>query len=377
MKSGERMRRLRDDTTAQGVSVDDVRGLVVAGNLAFGQDTQQAVARHAWNHMFGAGPLQGLLEDPLVTDILVNGHQVWVDRGQGLVDAGLSLESPRAARELAVQLATRAGARLDDAHPVVDAQLPDGSRLHAVIEPISPTPATISLRAFRARHLSLRDLVQWDMIPAQWVSVFTALVEHRVNLLISGGTGTGKTTLLSTLLGHVPHTERIITIEDSREIATTHPHVVALQSRAANAEGAGAVDLTELVRNALRMRPDRVMLGECRGAEIRDLLMAFNTGHSGGAATLHANSAHDVPARLIALGALAGMDPQTTVLQVASALDVIVHITRPLHGRRYISDISALTRSDSGHLVVQPLLTWDGVSVPRRHDVSVVPAWLA
>lgn len=332
----------------------------------------------------GAGPLEELLAGDGVTDVLVNApEEVWLDRGAGLERAPVRFDSDAAVRRLAARLAAQAGRRLDDAAPFVDAVLPDGTRLHAILPPLVAHP-TLSLRVLARRRLTLADLVGLDAMSGEVAGLLAALVRARLTLLISGGTGTGKTTLLAALLATVSPAERIITIEDTAELAVRHPHVVALLARSANVEGAGAVELRELVRQALRMRADRLVVGEFRGAEMVELLAALNTGHSGGAATVHANSVADVPARLVALAALGGMSAAALEAQAASALDVLVHIRRDRLGQRRIEQL-ALWPAES--LTVEPSLIWTrtagvGPAAGRLRarleaaDVEA-PAWLA
>lgn len=296
----------------------------------------------------GTGPaLEDLWLDGTVTDVLVNGDgAVWVDRGNGLQRTGVVIQDVRG---LARRLAAAAGKRLDDAAPIADGRLPDGTRLHAVLAPLAATGACISLRRHRVQAV---DLAAWQAgggTGRQGMAVLLALVDARANVLISGATGSGKTTLLAAMLGRAGTGERLVCIEEARELAPVHPHVVHLQARAANVQGAGEISLADLVRAALRMRPDRLVLGECRGAEVREVLMALNTGHDGGMATVHANAAADVPARLIALASLAGMDAQATAVQAVSAIDAVVHLTRQA-GRRVVSQIAVLAL-DSGSLV--------------------------
>jgi pilus assembly protein CpaF len=303
----------------------------------------------------GAGPLEDLLALPDVTDVLVNAaDQVWIDRGYGLERTAVRFDSDAAVRRLAARLAAQAGRRLDDAAPFVDACLPDGTRLHAILPPLVASP-TLSLRVLRRRRLALADLVRLGAMPAEIADVLKAVIGARLTVLISGGTGTGKTTLLASLLGAVSAGDRIITIEDAAELAVDHPHVVALLARSANQERAGAIDLRELVRQALRMRADRLVVGEFRGAEIVDLLAALNTGHAGGAATVHANSVQDVPARLTALAALGGMSAEVLAAQAASALDVVVHIKRDQVGIRRLDQIALWPRRGAE---VTPELVW-------------------
>ncbi|MFC7404424.1 TadA family conjugal transfer-associated ATPase [Georgenia alba] len=325
--------------------------------------------------MRGAGPLQSLLDDPAVTDVLVNGGAgVWVDRGGGLVpvETGIDL-GPTAVRRLATRLAAACGQRLDDASPVVDGTLSDGTRLHAVLPPLSANGTLISLRTHRPQALTLEDLAVRGTVPAALVPVLHALVEARANVLVSGATGAGKTTLLAALLSLVPEDERIVCIEESAELRPDHPHVVHLQVRRANVQQVGEVPLAELVRAAMRMRPDRIVLGECRGAEVRDVLAALNTGHEGGWATVHANAVVDVPARLVALGSLAGLAEETTTAQAVAAVDAVIHLRRDRSGVRRLAEIGVLGREGTtmrcdpalevrdGEVLTRP--GWDGLAL--------------
>ena len=256
------------------------------------------------------------------------------------------MEEPEA-RALAVRMAASAHKRLDDASPVVDATLPDGTRLNAVLPPLSADGTLISLRTKRRRGFTLDELTAAGTVAPGLDDVLAALVTGRASCLVTGATGTGKTTLLAALLSLVPATERIVCIEEASELRPHHPHVVHLQERGANVQGVGAVSMTSLVRTALRMRPDRIVLGECRGPEVRDVLTALNTGHEGGWATLHANSPADVPARLTALGALAGLDEAAVAAQAASALDAVVHLRRQsgtAGARRFVASVGVLRR---------------------------------
>ena len=249
------------------------------------------------------GPLEPFADDPAVTDVLVNGGDgVWVDRGGGPERVRVDLGGEVGVRALAVRLAAAAGSRLDESRPWVDARLPDGIRMHAVVPPVSPAGTHLSLRMLRPGRLDLAALDAAGSLPPGWAEVLRALVASRAAFLVTGGTGAGKTTLLAALLSLVPASERLVLVEDVGELHPVHPHVVRLEARHANVEGRGEVSLADLTRQALRMRPDRIVVGECRGPEVRDLLAALNTGHAGGCATLHANAAADVPARLEALG---------------------------------------------------------------------------
>ncbi|MEV6652719.1 TadA family conjugal transfer-associated ATPase [Streptomyces sp. NPDC051219] len=317
------------------------------------------VAEELRSELVGAGPLEGLLGDPGVTDVLVAApDRVWVDRGRGLELTSVSFTDAGAVRSLAQRLAAVAGRRLDDARPWVDARLPDGTRLHAVLPPIAVGSACLSLRVVRPRAFSLGELVEAGTVPPDGDRVLRALIDARLSYLISGGTGSGKTTLLSSLLGLVGPAERIVLAEDSAELRPEHPHVVRLESRPANQEGVGLVTLKDLVRQALRMRPDRLVVGEVRGEEVTDLLAALNTGHEGGCGTVHANAAAHVPARLEALGTAAGLDRAALHSQLAAALSVVVHLARDRGGRRRVAEVHVLERDAAGLVVTAPALRW-------------------
>jgi pilus assembly protein CpaF len=274
-------------------------------------------------------PLAAFLADPEVTDLFVNGADgLFVDRGRGAEKQGGWRTTEHDVRELATALISAGGRHIDDAHPCVDVRLPGGLRVHAVLPPVALGGTVISVRIARAATLDLDGLEQRGMVDAAQRARLVRLVADRANLLITDAAGCGKTTLLAALLERVPAIERIVTIEDVAELRLGHPHHVRLEARQANLEGAGGIGLAQLVREALRMRPDRLVIGECRGEEVRELLGALNTGHDGGAGTLHANGLADVPARLEALGALAGLDDAALARQVASAIDAVVHIER-------------------------------------------------
>ena len=296
----------------------------------------------------GFGPLTPLLSLPGLTDVLVNGpDSVWIERGQGLERVDVRFADDREVRSLAQRLVTSVGRRLDDAAPFADAVLADGTRLHAVLPPVSGSSA-LSLRVFGRAPV---DLGAMDPVV---LSVLRALVEARLAFVISGGTGSGKTTLLGFLLGLVGHDQRIVAVEDAAELTVDHPHVVRLTARPPNVEGAGEVDLRTLVRQSLRMRPDRIVVGEFRGPEVAELLVALNTGHDGGAATVHANTASAVPARLEALGMLAGLSASAVATLASTALHVVVHLHRS-NGVRRVGEIALLTLDCNERLQVRPV----------------------
>ncbi|MFS8099764.1 TadA family conjugal transfer-associated ATPase [Lentzea alba] len=312
----------------------------------------------------GTGPLDPLLADPGTTDVLVTApDQVWVDGTAGLRRTGITFPDEDAVRRLAQRLAVAAGRRLDDASPCVDGWLPgSGVRMHAVLPPIADGTC-LSLRVLRPATHDLKALQELGTFDAEMADALTTIVRKRLAFLVIGGTGSGKTSLLSALLGCVPPTERIVCVEDAGELHPDHPQFVRLVARPANVEGAGEITVRSLVREALRMRPDRIVVGEVRGAEVRELLTSLNTGHEGGAGTLHANSPAEVPARLEALGALAGLDAPALRSQVAAAVRLVLHMRRADDGARHLAGIGAFTRTATA-LEVRPVWTrergWEG-----------------
>lgn len=331
----------------------------------------------------GAGPLEPLLRDPRTTDVLVTAPDaVWVDRGNGLVRASVRFTDEAAVRRLAQRLALAAGRRLDDASPYVDALLPgSGARLHAVLAPIAADGTCLSLRMLRPAVHDLPALRRLGTVDDTGLRLLRAVIAARLAFLIAGGTASGKTTLLSALIGCVSHRERVICVEDAEELRPAHPHVVRLVARPPNIEGAGEVVLRDLVRQALRMRPDRLVVGEVRGAEVCDLLAALNTGHEGGAGTVHANSATEVPARLEALAALGGMSREVLHSQLAAAVQVLLHVVRTADGARRLASVAVLERG-AGQVITRPAWKhgsgWaDGRPVLEAmlRDRGVAPPW--
>jgi pilus assembly protein CpaF len=349
------VQRVRHRLATDSGDLGDLDTVVRVANGGIVDDAVLAgLHREVEAELSGAGRLEPLLAQPGVTDVLVNApDSVWVDRGRGLERSAVRFPDDAAVRRLAQRLATAAGRRLDDALPYVDAALPDGTRLHAVLPPLVAHP-TLSLRILARERFDLETLVARGSLSAEIAELLAAVVAARLAFVVSGGTGSGKTTLLGALLGATPVHERVLVIEDVAELAIVHPHVVRLLARAPNVEGAGEVGLRELVRQALRMRPDRIVVGEFRGAEMVELLVALNTGHDGGEATLHANSATDVPARFLALGALAGLPGPAVTGLAASALELVVHLQRLRDGTRIVVEIGRLRRAGQ-ELEVEPV----------------------
>ncbi|MCB1286870.1 MAG: TadA family conjugal transfer-associated ATPase, partial [Mycobacterium sp.] len=308
----------------------------------------------------GAGVLEPLLRAEGTTDVLVTSpRDVWVDDGNGLRRSAIRFDDEAAVRRLAQRLAAAAGRRLDDAQPWVDAQLTEVGggrftvRMHAVLPPVAAGGTCLSLRVLRPASQDLAALAAAGAIAPDADRLLRAIIAARLAFLVSGGTGAGKTTLLAAALGAVDERERILCVEDAAELQPQHPHLVRLVARSANVEGAGEITLRELVRQALRMRPDRIIVGEVRGAEVIDLLAALNTGHDGGAGTVHANSPAEVPARLEALAALGGLDRAALHSQLAAAVQVVLHVSRGSEGRR-LTDIALLRRDRSGRVGTMP-----------------------
>jgi pilus assembly protein CpaF len=320
------------------------------------------------------GPLEYLVHDAALTDVAVTcDGRVWADYGKGMVQEHprIPFRSPEVIREYAVQLCAQLGRRLDDACPIADASSVEGVRIHAVIAPVVPQGAAISIRFPRQERFDLRQLHERGLFPASWMSTLRGLVRGRANILIIGGTGAGKTTLLKALLGECDSGDRIVSVEEVRELgALGRGDHVSLMSREANVEGAGAVGLTELVKATLRMRPDRIILGECRGAEIADLLRALNSGHRGGMVTLHADGVGRVPSRLVSLGLLAGLEPAALSMLAQDAFDAVLHLERSKQGR-HIAQIGDLHVAQ-GALAGRTIARWNGREVP-----SYTPEWEA
>ena len=330
-----------------------------AAGRPVGDATVLAVHDALRRDVVGAGPLEPLLALPGVTDVLVNGAgAVFVDRGEGLEPTDVTFPDEEAVRRLAQRLAAGAGRRLDDAIPYVDVRLADGTRCHAVLAPVARPGTTVSLRVPSRRVLDLEALVAARTLTAEGARLLASVVEQRLAFLVTGGTGVGKTTLLAGLLSRVDPTERLVLVEDASELRPDHPHVVALEARPANVEGAGEVTVRTLVRQALRMRPDRLVVGEVRDATVTDLLAALNTGHDGGCGTLHANSAADVPARIEALALAAGWTREATHSQLASALDVVVHLGRAGDGRRVLREVAVPVRAADGLVALVTAVTF-------------------
>ncbi len=333
----------------------------------------------------GLGPLERLLADESVTEIMVNRYdEIFIERAGRLSRHPSGFSSERAVLGVIERIVAPLGRRIDESSPMVDARLRDGSRVNAIIAPVALRGAAVTIRKFSRRRPGIDDLIAVGALDDAMANFLQCCVEQRCNVLVSGGTGSGKTTLLNVLSHFIPHGERIITIEDAAELRLDHPHLISLESRPSNLEGRGAILIRDLVRNALRMRPDRIVVGECRGAEALDMLQAMNTGHEGSLTTLHANTPRDAIARLETLVLMAGMDLPLAAIreQIASAIDIVVQQTRAPDGRRRITAIVEVTGMESGRIQMQEVFRYDPTVQPDAPEGSfagcdLVPASMA
>jgi pilus assembly protein CpaF len=304
----------------------------------------------------GLGILEGLLGNSNITDILVNGHkEVWIDQGQGLEQTKLSFLNEESVRSLAQKLALSTGRRLDQSQPYLDAQLTKTIRLHAVLSPIASPGTIISLRIHRPQIMSLSELVLNETLTTTQKEFLIEIIKNQKSFVVCGGTGSGKTTLLNSLLSDVDKSQRILIIEDSRELNPQHPHVVSLEGRPANIEGMGLITMKDLIKQSLRMRADRLIIGEVRGAEVNDWLGALNTGHSGSAGTIHANSIHEVINRFESLGLMAGLSKEAIHSQLRTALNYVIHIERNSKGKRQVTAIGEFQTDSIGNSFIKEL----------------------
>jgi pilus assembly protein CpaF len=323
---------------------------------------REALRRQVVDEAVGLGPLEALLADTRISEIMVNRHdQVYVEQGGQLHRHPVSFSSDRAVLGVIERIVAPLGRRIDESSPMVDARLKDGSRVNAVIAPLALKGPSLTIRKFPARRLQIEDLIARESLDAPMSRFLQLCVTQRRSIVVSGGTGSGKTTLLNILSNFIPAGERVVTIEDAAELQLAHDHVVALEARPANLEGRGAVTIRDLVRNALRMRPDRIVVGECRGAEALDMLQAMNTGHEGSLTTLHANTPRDAIARLETMVLMAGMDLPLVAIreQIASAVDIVVQQNRAPSGSRRVTAIVEVGGMESGRIQTQDLFRFE------------------
>ena len=335
-----------------------VEQMIGEQSVALNDGERLALVREIQNEMLGLGPLEPLLADPTISDILVNTHRtVYVERRGKLELTPVVFANDAHLLKIIDKIVSRVGRRVDESSPMVDARLPDGSRVNAIIPPLALDGPTLSIRRFGVRTLDMDDLLDSESISPGMAELLKGAVKARLNMLISGGTGSGKTTLLNALSQYIPPEERIVTIEDAAELQLLQPHVVRLETRPANIEGRGEITQRELVKNALRMRPDRIVVGEVRGSEVLDMLQAMNTGHDGSLTTIHANSPRDALHRLETLMLMSGVNLPNRVMreQISAALDVIIHVTRFSDGSRRVIAVSEIVGMEQDVVAMQDI----------------------
>jgi pilus assembly protein CpaF len=336
--------------------------MVMAEAIPLSRVDRDRLVTDVQHEVFGLGPLETLMKDPEITDILVNTHAcVFVERYGKLERTDVRFRDDAHLMQIIERIVTRVGRRVDESSPMVDARLADGSRVNAIIPPLALDGPILSIRRFGAERLTMNDLIQFNSVPPQIAEVAAACVKSRLNILVSGGTGAGKTTLLNCLSNFIPESERIVTIEDSAELKLQQEHVVRLETRPPNIEGIGSVTQRELVRNALRMRPDRIVVGEVRGGEALDMMQAMNTGHDGSLSTIHANTARDALSRLETMMLMAGINLPERALreQVASALDIIVQLSRLSDGSRRLIEFAEVTGMEGTTITTQTIFKFE------------------
>lgn len=327
---------------------------------------RESIITDVLNELFGLGPLENLLRDPAISDILINRHdQVYIERNGVLELTGVVFKDDRHLLRIIERIVSAVGRRIDESSPMVDARLADGSRVNAIIPPIALDGPAVSIRRFRTERLGAQDLVERGALTQQMLDFLKAAVGSRLNIIVSGGTGAGKTTMLNVLSGFISDKERIVTIEDAAELMLRQRHVVRMETRPANIEGRGAIKQRDLVINALRMRPDRIIVGEVRGEEAVDMLQSMNTGHDGGLTTIHANTARDALHRLDTMVAMANLNlPDRAIRQqIAAAIHLLVHVSRLSDGRRVVNGVTEITGMEGDVLMTQDIFIFEKVGV--------------
>lgn len=349
-----------------------VEQLLAEQGTVLNQDERARLVRDIQNEVLGLGPLEPLLADPTISDILVNTcNTIYVERRGKLEPTDVHFSSNAHLMKIIDKIVSRIGRRVDESSPMVDARLPDGSRVNAIIPPLALDGPILSIRRFPADPLRMDDLVNLKALTPQMAEIIAGLVKAKVNMIISGGTGSGKTTMLNVMSSFIPVSERILTIEDAAELQLQQPHVVRMETRPPNIEGKGEVTQRSLVRNSLRMRPDRIIIGEVRGAEALDMLQAMNTGHEGSLTTIHANSSRDAMTRLENMVGMAGMNLPTKAMrqQISSAISVVLQLVRLSDGRRKVSSIQEITGMEGDIITMQEIFTFAQTGIDKGGQV--------
>ena len=376
--------RLSNENLDRAALTEHVREAIdghLAAEHGLSRDDRTAIADAIADDILGHGPIERLLADDTVTEIMINGPlDVWVERAGRLYEVPVRFQDESHLRRIINKIVAQVGRRIDESSPMVDARLPDGSRVNAIIPPLSLTGPLLTIRKFGERRLSLEDMIGLGTLSDETADFLSRCVRAELNILISGGTGSGKTTLLNALSQAVPNDQRIVTIEDAAELKLNQRHVLRLEARTKNIEGEGEIPIRELVRNALRMRPDRIIVGEVRGAEALDMLQAMNTGHDGSLSTVHANGSRDALHRVETMVLMAGFDLPVRAIrqQVAGALDLIVHLERLEDGSRRVTAVTEVQRMESDMVTLQDIFTfkYDAVTADRVVVGSLRPTGL-
>ncbi len=341
---------------------EELSGAMGLDSVPLTEVERRTLALQIRDDLLGHGPIQMYLDDPSVTEVMVNGiDQIYIERDGRLTRTETRFMSEQHLRRVIDRIVTQVGRRIDESSPMVDARLQDGSRVNAIIPPLAVDGPSLTIRKFSKDPFGVNDLIEFGSLTKLVADLLEATVRGKLNVLVSGGTGTGKTTLLNVLSGFIPDGDRIVTIEDAVELQLHQDHVVRLESRPANVEGRGAVEIRDLVRNSLRMRPDRIVVGECRGGEALDMLQAMNTGHDGSLSTIHANSPRDCLSRLETLVLMAGVDLPSRAIreQIASAVDLIVQITRMRDGTRRVTEVAEVVGMEGENITIQEIFSFD------------------